>query len=371
MRVIQRKIFFDEFKDRFGGIRRDQVEPLDSLISFIERDPHVTIVSDAAYLLATAYHETAHTFRPVREYGGKARAERMYGYLTSLGKRLGNDAPGEGAAYMGAGFVQLTGETNFERAEAELRRQYPDVVARFEERTGKQFDLTVGDQADDEHDPDNAMDPEIAYAVLSAGTRQGWFGKRMTIYTHKTPPDYVGARRSVNGTDADTTIAAHARKFEAILKASLADAPMLGLVDEPAVAHNAALDVHGGEPPAAPPADTSTTVNAEPGSMVNVAAAPQAVQAAPVPVPGGGHTDPTVQVTAGKSSWVTQIIAWISALFATASGYVERAFGLSPEIQKWLLVGVAVLGAVFLICKAIAAWQVRAIHADPTKVNVS
>jgi hypothetical protein len=89
------------------------------------------------------------------------------------------------------------------------------------------------------------------------------------------------------------------------------------------------------------------------------------------PVAGGGAGDPTQYVTGGTRGWARDVAAWVAALFTAASGHVERAFSLTPEIQKWLLIGVAVLAIVWLVSKAVAQWQVRRIHADPTKVNVA
>lgn len=116
---------------------------------------------------------------------------------------------------------------------------------------------------------------------------------------------------------------------------------------------------------AAPP----TTTVIESASNVNVEASTQPVAAAAVP--GGGAGDPTQKVTAGSNSWARSAAAWVAGLFAAASGYVERIFGLDKEIQKWLLVGVAILGVVYLVCKLISAYQVRKIHSDVTKVNCS
>lgn len=385
MRRISRKPFFDEFKRLLGTIRRDQVAPLDALLDFLERDPHVTHIPDAAYLLATAYHETAGTFRPVREYGGRARAERMYGYLTSLGKRLGNDAPGEGAAYMGAGFVQLTGETNYGRAEAEMRRQYPDVVARFEARTGKRFDLTVGDQEGDEADPDNAMDPEIAYCILSAGCRQGWFGKRMTDYTHKSPPDYKNARRSVNGTDAAEKIAGHARKLEAALRSAVAAGEEMGLKEqEPSLSPipqppspNADLPALDGTPAPAPDPAPSPAPSAD----VTIQGNENVTVTAPgptAPVPGGGPHDKPKSVT-GRV-WV-RIVALVSMITGgTVADTVVNKAAERPELAEKLLkpelfialgVVVAVLVAGFFLYEMFIGGKVADAASRPDRQNIT
>lgn len=211
--TFSRTKFFAGYRQVWGGLSQQQVDGLNFLLSAIENDPYITRVPWAAYLLATTKHETADTFQPIHEYGSHAYFVKRYGSQTAVGKRLGNDTPEEGADYAGVGDAQLTGESNFEKAEAALREFYPDVVAEFEARTGKKFDLTVGDQPNDKSDPQNAGDPAIAYCILSYGMRTGMFtGRRLTVKT-----DYKDWRRIINGTDKATLIAGYAKNFEKIL----------------------------------------------------------------------------------------------------------------------------------------------------------
>lgn len=182
----------------------------------------MTRIDWAAYMLATTMHETAYTFHPIHEYGGKSYFINRYGGQTRKGRELGNDTPEEGYDYAGKGDVQLTGEANYEKSESALRREYPALVADFERRTGKVFDLTVGDQPNDKNDPKNAQDPKIAYAIMSYGMRSGLFtGHKLSQHLNAQKKDYINARRIINGTDKANTIARYAEKFESILKASL------------------------------------------------------------------------------------------------------------------------------------------------------
>jgi hypothetical protein len=159
MRLDRTKFFAGVRSHISVRCRRKQVNGLAFILNAAELDAHLSDVRWLAYILATVKHETADTFQPIHEYGSHAYFVRRYGSQTAIGKRLGNDTPEEGATYAGRGDAQITGESNYEKAEDALRREYPDVVAAFEARTGKKFDLTVGDQPGDDHDPDNALDP--------------------------------------------------------------------------------------------------------------------------------------------------------------------------------------------------------------------
>lgn len=159
-------------------------------------------ISYVAYALATAYHETAHTMEPVKEYGGTAYYTRMYdikGNRPAKARELGNLAPGDGAKYAGRGFVQLTGKTNYAKATTKLKALGYDV------------DLVA--------QPDRAMEPEIAAAIMVYGMAEGWFTGR------KLPDDlparglaglrqFVLSRDIINGTDKDDEIAAYAIDFQ-------------------------------------------------------------------------------------------------------------------------------------------------------------
>lgn len=143
-----------------------------------------------AYVLATAWHETAHTMKPVEEAFWLSDAWR---------KRNLRYYP-----WHGRGYVQLTWRENYERASRE---------------TG--VDLTT--------DPRAAMQPENAAKILVAGMASGWFtGKRLGDYINFRATDYVGARRIVNGTDKAHAIAGIAEEYEAALASAEKVAPPQG-----------------------------------------------------------------------------------------------------------------------------------------------
>lgn len=221
---FDRQIFFERFRRFEGPLSDKEVSGLNFLLDAVEMDRKVTRLEWFAYMLATTKHETAHTYQPIHEYGGRSYFIRRYGSQTAVGRQLGNDTPDEGAIYAGRGDVQLTGESNYERSEAALRREYPELIADFEARTGRHFDLTVGDQPGDHRDPDNAMDPAIAYAIMSFGMRTGLFtGKKLADYTYTNGFDAMQARRIINRMDKADVIASYYKSLLQILRASLID----------------------------------------------------------------------------------------------------------------------------------------------------
>lgn len=146
-------------------------------------------VSWLAYILATTYHETAGTMKPIEEYGKGA------------GHPYGEPDPETGQIYDGRGYVQLTWKDNYQKAQDEvvdfrsMKHNVPLVMQ-----------------------PDLAMEPWVAAQVAINGMAEGWFtGKKLSDYLTDTMTDYVNARRIINGTDKAQAIAAYAEEAEAAL----------------------------------------------------------------------------------------------------------------------------------------------------------
>lgn len=221
MKKINRTKFFENYNKQFGKLNQSQVDGLNKFISFLENDKHIIDIRWAAYMMATVHHETGQAWIPVRERGTSEYFIKRYGSQTKVGKILGNDTPQEGEIYKGRGYAQDTGETNYERNEKVIRKEYPEVVERFEKRTGKKFDLTVGDQPNDMKDPDNMLDYEIAYCAISVNMRKGYYtGVGLPKYINNKICDYYNARKIINGLDCANMIANYAKKFQKILEDS-------------------------------------------------------------------------------------------------------------------------------------------------------
>jgi hypothetical protein len=138
-----------------------------------------------AYVLATTYHETARTMRPLREYG------------FGEGRPYGEPDPETGEAYYGRGYVQLTWKENYEKM-------------------GGRAVSPVLDQVDFVNKPDLALSPFYAAQIAIIGMSDGIFtGKKLADFWNEGGDyDYVQARRIINGSDRASTIAGYASEFE-------------------------------------------------------------------------------------------------------------------------------------------------------------
>ena len=143
---------------------------------------HGLLRNQLAYVLATAYWETARTMKPVKEAYWVKNAEAWR-------KKNLRYYP-----WYGRGFVQLTWHQNYIRAGKELG-----------------LDLTTN--------PDKVMEPDISAEILVVGSKEGWFtGKKLTDYITVSKSDFFGARRIINGTDKARAIAEIAIEYNKDLK---------------------------------------------------------------------------------------------------------------------------------------------------------
>lgn len=189
---MDRTAFYAALRSRastaFGtSLSQKQVDGCETLLH--EGESRGSRLPCLAYVLATAYHETAHTMQPIEEYG-KGR-----------GRKYGVPAGPYGKVYYGRGYVQLTWLENYQKAGDKLAVN----LVKY---------------------PEQALKPDIAAEILFTGMEEGWFAGdkagRHTLdrYINVLATDYVGARRIVNGTDKASLIAGYARDFEAALKAA-------------------------------------------------------------------------------------------------------------------------------------------------------
>jgi len=202
--MINRDAFFPHVRQHlFGGtLTQSQVDGMNAILDAWDASG-LTDLRYAAYMLGTAFHETARTMRPIKEMGGDAYVTRLYDVMGAFPERarsMGNTTPGDGARYCGRGYVQLTWKANY---------------ARMGKLLG--VDL-VGN-------PDLAMDPDIAARVMFEGMTKGessvgdFTGVALENYFTDTKEDWVNARRIINGLDHADAIAATAKAFHTALRA--------------------------------------------------------------------------------------------------------------------------------------------------------
>ena len=196
---IDRQKYFDAIrKAPFGGsLDQGQVDGNNYLLEYWEGlweadDPDLRPL---AYVLATTKWETAHTMRPIEEYG------------KGSGHSYGAKDPETGQTYYGRGYVQLTWRDNYARATKELGLVEEDDLVWFAAR---------------------ALDPVIARQVIFEGCKKGWFTTRyLSQYFNSTKDDPKNARQIVNGNDKDDEIAAIHQQFLTALKGAYgADIPV-------------------------------------------------------------------------------------------------------------------------------------------------
>lgn len=200
---MNRATFFAALRRRDSGVfgtslTQAQVDGIETILAACAglRLPFV------AYILGTAYHETAYTMQPVRETLAAtdeqaiARLERAW----KAGRLKWVKTPywrrdADGKTWLGRGYVQLTHKANYETAGRKLG-----------------VDLVTN--------PDTAMQPTVAALILVRGSMEGWFtGKKLADYAAGDGFDYVNARRVINGDvkGNGAKIAAESKAFEAAL----------------------------------------------------------------------------------------------------------------------------------------------------------
>ena len=200
--VIDRKVFFASIRGSLFGGRLSglQVAGTGAILDAWEAMRPESDPRWLAYMLATAFHETAATMQPVRETlaasdaAAAARLESAWarGRLGSVRTPYWRPDP-DGRYWLGRGLVQLTHKANYERMSRE---------------TG--IDLVA--------DPARAMEMEVAVAILFAGMEKGLFtGRKLADYFTPGRADWTNARRVINGLDRAADVAAYGRCFHRAL----------------------------------------------------------------------------------------------------------------------------------------------------------
>ena len=193
MGLIRVDTFITLYSKQYSPLVSSYQNGLADLVASITGDKEINNIRWAAYMLATTMHETDRKFLPIEEYGkGK---DYEYGeeieVIDESGKKFKN-------AYYGRGYVQLTWSKNYKT---------------IGEKLGIKNDLHIH--------PEKALEPEIAYKIMSYGMRNGTFtGKKLSSYITGTTADYYNARRIINGLDKAQLIQGYAETLEQLLRLS-------------------------------------------------------------------------------------------------------------------------------------------------------
>lgn len=189
------KFFYDKIRQSLfkGSIKQSQVDGINNILSCTAA-AHITDARHIAYILATAYHETAHTMQPIEEYGkGKG-----YDYGKKL-KRSRVPYLSPDKLYYGRGYVQLTWYENYQQM-------------------GKLLNVDLLNH------PELALDMTIASEILIEGMTKGnshlgdFTGVSLETYFNDSKTDWVNARKIINGLDKAELIADYAKSFYDALK---------------------------------------------------------------------------------------------------------------------------------------------------------
>ena len=197
---MDKQTFLTLYQKKYKTLPARAQSDLQVLLAFIAADPAFTSpdapttyapfksahhLRQAAYMLATAKHETANTFAPIEEYGkGK-------------GLPYGQPDPVTGLVYFGRGYVQLTWARNYKSM-------------------GKALNLPLFLH------PDLALRYDVAYKIMSYGMTHGTFtGVALSRYINEGKTDYLNARKIINSLDKADLIAGYATAIEQMLLSSL------------------------------------------------------------------------------------------------------------------------------------------------------
>lgn len=177
---MNRAAFYDSLR-RKVNLTTQNVAGMEKVLDYAEE--HRTPLRWLAYIIATAWWETAQTMHPVREAYWKSdqwRARNLRYY-----------------PWYGRGLIQTTWKANYKKMGQEIGM---DLLA----------------------DPDRLLEWDAALPALFVGMEKGIYtGKDLDDYIPLDgDPDYRNARRIVNGTDRAQAIADLADHLEGALEAA-------------------------------------------------------------------------------------------------------------------------------------------------------
>lgn len=193
--MINRKHFYDTVRPSLfkGSMSQLQVQGMEAILNEWDKQA-LTDVRHLAYILATTYHETAHTMQPIAEYG----KGKNYDYGKKLkmgggpGKRIPYTTPDQ--IYYGRGHTQNTWFENYQ------------ALTKAAKKAGKDWDFL--------NNPELLLQMEPSIWATFYGMNTGLYtGKKLSDYFNANVSDPLNARRIINGKDKADLIAGYYRLF--------------------------------------------------------------------------------------------------------------------------------------------------------------
>lgn len=209
--------FAETRKSLFGGsFNQGQVDGINIIIEKMAEFSDKILRNQAAYILATAFHETGATMQPVRETFATSDNQAMARLENAWvkGKLPWVSKPYWRKGWFGRGYVQLTHKDNYKKMSVILG-----------------IDLV--------NDRDLALEEDVAAEILVEGMMKGvsgrgdFTGHKLEDFVNLSKSDYKHARGVVNGSDRASLIAGYAKKFEAALEKAGFDTAQALNDDEP------------------------------------------------------------------------------------------------------------------------------------------
>ncbi|MDO6967101.1 glycoside hydrolase family 19 protein [Rhizobium alvei] len=204
---MNRQIFYARIRETVAGGRllAAQVTGIEAILDQWDAVEPKGDLRQLAYMLATAWHETAATMQPVRET--LARSDDAAIAILRKAYRAGKlphvkkpywERDRDGKSWLGRGLVQLTHKRNYLRLGRAIGL---DLIA----------------------EPALAMDRAVAVKILFAGMAEGLFtGRKLSDHFNAVRSDWTGARRIITGPESMERVADLGRAFHEALVAATA-----------------------------------------------------------------------------------------------------------------------------------------------------
>lgn len=193
---------FRYLREKFGPLSQDQVDGINHYVEAMDADKSISY-AQAAYVLATVWHETDRKLAPIEEYGkGKGR---VYGtwYKNSKGELYAFKNGSRTTAYLYADFPHLY------YGRGDTQNTWFDNYEKLSRVFGVDF----------LRQPELLLTREWSTKATLYAMKSGLYtGRKLSDYIYQSKKDYINARRIINGTDLAKKIAGYAEIFEYALR---------------------------------------------------------------------------------------------------------------------------------------------------------